>query len=82
MIKAKDPRLRRISVAYEGFIVPQGVPFPKYSQLTKALPIASLAEAAPSSPLVFQVEEEEEAEQEEGGSVDLALATDGYEVFD
>ena len=81
MIKAKDPRLRRISVAYEGFIVPQGVPFPKYSQLTEALPIASLAEAAPSSPPVFQVEEEEEAEQEEEGSVDLASAINDYEVF-
>ena len=45
------------------------------------MPVASLAEVAPSSPLVFQVEEEEEAEQEEGGSVDLASATDGYEVF-
>ena len=82
MIKAKDPRLRRISVAYEGFIVPESVPLPKYSQLTEALPVASLAEAAPFSPPVIQVEEEEEAEQEEGGSVDLALATDGYEVFD
>ena len=82
MIKAKDPRLRRISVAYEGFIVPEGVPLPKYSQPTEALPVASLVEAAPFSPPVIQVEEEEEAEQEEGGSVDLALATDGYEVFD
>ena len=33
-------------------------------------------------PPVFQVEEEEEAEQEEGGSVDLASAIDDYEVFD
>ena len=81
MIKAKDPRLRRISVAYEGFIVPEGVPLPKYSQLTEALPVASLAKAAPSSPPVFQVEKEEEAEQEEEGSVDLASATDSYEVF-
>ena len=31
VIKAKDPRLRRISVSYEGFIVPQGVPLPRYS---------------------------------------------------
>ena len=81
MIKAKDPRLRRINVAYEGFIVPQGVPLPRYSQLTEPLPVASLAEAAPSSPPVFQVEEEEEAEREEEGSVDLASATDDYEVF-
>ena len=80
MIKAKDPRFHRISVAYEGFIVPQGVLFPKYSQLTEALPVARLAEAAPSSPPIFQVEEEEEVEQEEEGFVDLASATDDYEV--
>ena len=81
VIKAKDPRLRRISVAYERFIVPQGVPLPKYSQLTEPLPVASLAEAAPSSPPVFQVEEEEEAEREEEGFVDLTSATDDFEVF-
>ena len=62
MIKAKDPRLRRISVAYEGFVVPQGVPLLKYSPLSEPLPVASLAEVALSSPPIFQVEEEEEAE--------------------
>ena len=62
VIKAKDPRLRRISIAYEGFVVPEGVPLLKYSQPTEALPVASLAEAAPSSSPVFQVVEEEEAE--------------------
>ena len=81
VIKAKDPRLRRISVTYEGFIVPQGVPLPRYTQLTEPLPVASLAEAAPSSPPVFQVEEEEEVEREEEGFVDLTSATDDYEVF-
>ena len=82
MIKAKDPRLRRISVTYEGFIVPQGIPLPEYSQHTEALPFASLAEVVPSSPPIFQVKEEEEVEREEEGSVDLASATDDYEVFD
>ena len=62
VIKAKDPRLRRISVAYEGFVVPQGVPLPRYSPLSEPLPVASLAEVALSSPPIFQVEEEEEAE--------------------
>ena len=83
VIKVKDPRLRRISVAYEGFVVPQGVPLPKYSLLTEPLPVASLAVAATSSPppRVFQVEEEEEVEQEEEGFVDLTSATDDYEVF-
>ena len=82
MIRAKDPWLHRISVAYEGFVVPQGIPFPQYSPLTEPLPVASLAAAAISSPLpVFQVEEEEEVEQEEEGFVDLTLPTDDYEVF-
>ena len=79
MIKAKDPRLHRISVAYE---VPQGIPLPKYSPLTEPLPVASLAVAVTSSPPpVFQVEEEEEVEQEEKGFVDLTLPTDNYDVF-
>ena len=81
VIKAKDPRFRRISVAYEGFIVPQGVPLPRYAQLIEPLPVASLAEATPSSPPVCQVEEEEEAKREEEGVVDLTSATDDYEVF-
>ena len=81
VIKAKDPRLRRISVAYEGFVVPQGVPLPRYSPLSEPLPVASLAEVASSSPPIFQVKEEEEIEQEEEGFVDLTSATDDYEVF-
>ena len=82
VIRAKDPRFRKISVAYEGFVVPQGIPLPRYSPLTEPLPVASLAAAATSpSPPVFQVEEEEEVEQEEEGFVDLTSATDDYEVF-
>ena len=81
VIRAKDPRFHRISVAYERFVVPQGIPLPRYSPLTEPLPVASLVVAATSSPPVFQVEEEEEVEQEEEGFVDLTLATDDYEVF-
>ena len=81
VIKAKDPRLCRISVAYKGFVVPQGIPLPKYSPLTEPLPVASLAAAVTSSPSVFQVEEEEEVEQEEKGFVDLTSLIDDYDVF-
>ena len=81
MIRAKDPRFRRISVAYEGFVVPQGIPLPKYSPLTKPLPVASFTAAATSSPSVLQVEEEEEVEREEESFVDLTSLTDDYEVF-
>ena len=81
VIRAKDPQFHRISVAFKGFVVPQGVPLPKYSPLTEPLPVASLAAAVTSSPPIFQVEEEEEVEQEEEGFVDLTLLTDDYKVF-
>ena len=84
VIRARDPRLHRISVAYEGFIVPQGIPLPRYSPLTEPLPVATLAARATSSPpppCVLQVEEEEEAEQEEEGFVDLTVSTDDYKIF-
>ena len=50
VIRAKDPRLHKISVAYEGFVVPQGVSLPRYSPHTESLPVASLAAAVTSSP--------------------------------
>ena len=82
MIRARDPRLHRISVAYEGFVVPQGIPLPRYSPLTEPLPVATLAAGATSPPPpIFQVEEEEEAEQEEQGFVDLTVSTDDYKIF-
>ena len=64
LISARDPRLHKISVAYEGFVVPQGIPLLRYSPLTEPLPVATLAARATSSPppCVLQVEEEEEAE--------------------
>ena len=81
VIRARDPRLHRINVAYEGFIVPQGIPLPRYPPLTEPLPVATLTAGAASSPPVFQVEEKEEVEQEEEGFMDLTLPTDDYEVF-
>ena len=85
VIRARDPRLHRINVTYEGFIVPQGIPLPRYSPLIESLPVATLAAGATSSPppppKILQVEEEEEAEQEEEGFMDLIESTDNYEVF-
>ena len=49
VIRAKDPRLHRISVAYEGFIVPEGVPIPKGTSLAQPLFVGiPLVEASPS----------------------------------
>ena len=50
VIRARNPRLHRISVAYEGFVVPQGIPLPRYSPLTEPLPVATLTAGAASSP--------------------------------
>ena len=81
VIKAKDPRLHRISVAYEGFVVPEGIPLPKNTPFTQSLPIATLS-AGVSSPLpILQEEEEGKKEQEEQGFVDLTESVDEFEVF-
>ena len=53
VIRVRDPRLHRISVAYEGFVVPQGIPLPRYPPLTQPLPIATLAPGATSLPPFF-----------------------------
>ena len=68
---------------YEGFVVPQGIPLPRYSPLTEPLHVATLAAGATSPPplAVLQVEEEEEAEQEEEGFVDLTGSIENFEVF-
>ena len=51
VIRARDPRLHRISVAYEGFVVPQGIPLPRYLPLTEPLPVSTLTIGATSPPL-------------------------------
>ena len=42
VIRAKDPRLHHISVAYEGFVVPEGIPLPKSTPFTQSFPVATL----------------------------------------
>ena len=81
VIRAKDPRLHRISVAYKGFVVPEGIPLPKYSPLSQPLPVATFAAGETSIPPILRVEKEEEAEQEEEGFVDLTKFTNDFEVF-
>ena len=78
VIRAKDPRLLRISVAYEGFVVPKGVPFPRNTPFTQPLSVATLSAGVPSPSPILQVEEEEE---EEEGFVDLIESIDEFEVF-
>ena len=81
MIRVKDPRLHRISDAYEGFVVPEGVPLPKNTPLTQSLLVATLSAGVPSPSPILQVEEEEEEEQGEEGFVYLTESIDEFEVF-
>ena len=77
VIKAKDPRLYRISVAYERFVVPKGIPIPESTPFTQPLPVATLSTGI-SLPLPV-IQEEEEGEEE--GVVDLIDSLDKFEVF-
>ena len=81
MIRAKDPLLHRISVAYEGFMVPEGIPLPTSTPFTQPLPVATLSAGVPSPLPILQEGEEEEEEQEEKGFVDLTESADEFEVF-
>ena len=60
VIKARDPWLHCISVAYEGFMVPKGILIPEGTPFTHPLPVATLLARISSSPPVFQEEEEGE----------------------
>ena len=81
MIKAKDPRLHRISVAYEGFVVPEGIPLPTCTPFTQPLPVVTLSAGVPSPSPILQEGEEEEEQQEDKGFVDLTESADEFEVF-
>ena len=53
VIRAKDPRLHLISVAYEEFVVPEGIPLPTSTPFTQPLPVAALSARVPSpSPIL------------------------------
>ena len=64
VIKANDPRLHHNSVAYEGFIVLEGIPIPKGTPFTQPLfvGIPSVG-VSPSQPIVKEEEEKEEEEE-------------------
>ena len=81
VIKARDPQLHRSSVAYEGFVIPKGIPISKGTPFTQPLPIATLLAGIPSSSPVPQEEEKGEEEREEEGFVDLTNSLDEFEVF-
>ena len=81
VIKEKDPRLHHISVAYEGFVVPEGIPLPRHTPLTQPLPVATLSAGIPPPSPILQVEEEEEELQEEEDFVGFTESIDDFEAF-
>ena len=80
-IKARDPRLHRISIAYERFVVLEGIPIPEGTPFTQPLPITTLSTRISSSPPIPQEEGEGEEEREEEGFVDLTDSVNEFEVF-
>ena len=84
VIKAKDPWFHCISVAYEGFVVLEGIPIPEGTPFTQPFFVASPSIGASSSHPVLQEEEEEEEEEEETnpeGIVTLSKSSEEFEVF-
>ena len=89
VIRAHDSRLHRISVAYKGFVVPEGVPLPKDTSRTKPLFVAVISTRASSSQLALreeeveekEEEEEEEVEKEEEEVVELSNSSDDFGIF-
>ena len=81
VIRAKDPQLHRNSVAYEGFMVPKGIPLPTSTPFTQPFPVATLSAGVPSPSPILQEGEEEEEEQEDKGFVDLTESADKFKVF-
>ena len=65
MIRARDPRLQRISVAYKGFVIPEGIPLPKDTSHTESLFVAAISTGVSSSQPALREEEVEEKEEDE-----------------
>ena len=87
VIRAHDPRLHRISVAFRGFIVPEGIPLPQDTFRTKPLFVAIVSAGASSSQSALREEEVEEGEEEkeekeeEGEVVELSDSLDDFGIF-
>ena len=85
MIRACDPQLHRISVAYKGFVVPEGIPLPQYTSRTEPFFAANVSTGASSSQLTLREEEAEGREEEEEGEeevVEVSDSSDDFGIFD
>ena len=84
MIRARDPRLHRISVAYEGFIVPEGIPLPQYIPRTEPLFVASVSATSSSLPLLREKEIKGRKKKEKSEEMVVAVSesSDDLGIFD
>ena len=85
VIRARDPRLHRISVAYEGFIVPEGIPLPQYTPRTEPLFVASVSTRTSSSlPSLRKKEIKGRKEKGKGKEKVVAVSesSDDFRIFD
>ena len=80
MIRARNPRLHRISVAFPGFIVPDGISLPQDTSRTEPLFVATVSTGASSSQPALR--EEKEGEEEEEEVVQLLDSSEDFGVFD
>ena len=81
VIKANDPQLHHISVAYEGFVVPKGIPIPEGAPLTQPLFVGIPSAGESSSQPVPKEEEEEREKENQEGIVTLLDSSDEFEVL-
>ena len=85
VIRARDPQLHRISVAFKGFIVLEGIPLPQDTSRTEHLFVADVSTGASSSQPTLreeEVEEKEKEEEEEEEVVELSDSSDNFGIFD
>jgi len=85
VIRASDPRLHRISVAYEGFVVLEGISLPQYTPRTESLSIANISTGTSSSLPIFMEKEIKRRKGKEKGEEKVAVASkssDDFEIFD
>ena len=71
-------------MAYEGFVIPEGIPIPEGTTFTQPLFVGiPFVGASPSQPIVKEEDEEEEEEKENELEeiVDLSDSQDEFEVF-
>ena len=81
MIRARDPRLHRISVAYEGFIVLEGIPLPQYTPRTEPLFVASVWAGTSSSLPTLREKEIKGRKGKEKGEEKVATASESSDDF-